>query len=231
MGSLTRLGIGLLRIEENIPTANRKPKLTREQKYSALFERIFMEAVGVPFHLVSLYFPQDMAAKFLERSSYLAIPRAEQLKHLPKSTVDILNKAIRSAYAAKGSKTPTGIIAKQIYERGKLTSMFAAARHEVAHVLRHDKKAQETAISGLTKILMPFNQRVWMASAGTLSLGVLISAFLSGYAMQWLNDHVVSKKIIPVLLQKLGIASDTPVRQVFMPGPIPTHEAQRTFRM
>jgi hypothetical protein len=124
-GVLTRVGIGMLRIEENFPIGNRKSQLTREQKYASLLERIFMEAIGVPFQVLTMYLLQDPVSKGLERSSFLKLPTAESLTRaeLPiRRHRKAITDAIQSIYNPNNLSRPKGIICNQVYEHSAMAA-------------------------------------------------------------------------------------------------------------
>ncbi len=232
-GILTRMGSGLLRIEENIPTANRKPLLTREEKYSSLFERIFMEPIGIIFQGLTLYFTQEGVSKALENSTFLKPPTAKSLHELPIAQRNYITKAIKTVYAPGPTTSPTGVIAKQIYDRTTALSKVGNVKRLVANYMgkRGINFLPQNVIDGVDKLLMGYQRKLWVASAATLGIGVLTSAICSGYILQWLNDHVISKKVNPLLLKKFGVTSTSPSQKVFLPGPLPVNVEQRTFRI
>lgn len=235
-GVLTRMGVGLLRIEENFPTARRKPQLTREQKFASFFERIFMEAIGVPFQVMTMYLLQEPMATLFEKSRFLQLPTSADFRKEPfnvRAHRHAIIDAIRSTYNPQGVGYPRGIIAKQIYERDAMLAKVGDVKRAYARAMgkRGIQEIPKEVIGSINRLLMGYHRRLWIASVVTLGVGILGSAVLSGYVLQWLNDYPVSKTIIPWFQRQFGISPKIPYRQVFLPGPLPADDAQRTFRL
>lgn len=232
-GALTRMGIGLLRMEENLPTAKRKPELPKDQKWASLFERIFIEGFGVPLHVLSVYLFQEPVAKLLEGSKHLRLPSAESLKGTSLSVPErkAIAEAMQQAYAQPGSRTPHGIIARQIYERQRHMASIGDIRRQVAKAITGQpqiEKLPSRVAAGLNTALMGFQRKLWVSSAATLGFGILSSAILTGYVLQWLNDYPVSKKAIPWLLRTFKLQDNVSAGQ--LPGASPqVPPTQTTF--
>jgi hypothetical protein len=221
---------GLLRIEENVPTENRKPQLSKEQKWASLCERIFMEAIGVPFHVLTLYFLQEPVSKLFERSPFLKPPKVTGLLGEAKVHQKAINTILRRAYAPNLASIPHGIVAKQIYNRADLVQKVANVRSLIAEKLGSAFTPQVKA--AVNASLMNYQRRLWVAAAATIGVGVVGAAWLSGYVLQLLNDTLVSKKVIPAILDWCGLSSGKkPKTEAFIPGPPPSEMQDKTFRM
>ncbi len=186
---ITRVIIGLLRVEENFPTAKRKPGLTKEQKYSSFFERIFVEFFGMASQILGLYFAQDAAAKLLSRFGSMT-----RVPGVGKCSSQELQKALA------GHLDPEllhNLVFTKIYEPGKLTN----AIHSVVEEL--GEKSGD-AIKAFAK----FDGKLQGAAMISLAIGVTASALTSGFLTQWLNDNVYSKHVVPKLLHLFHISSE-----------------------
>lgn len=210
---ITRMGIAFLRLEENIPTEKRKPHLTREQKYASFFERVFMEPIGVLVQALCIYALQDPIARIIERSRYLRLPfvqnlNSEALGKLSKLQRKAIDGAIKEVYAPGNLKTAKNILASQIFDRDRVSAKVGEVTRTVAQRLGKVKTGDlpKEVTQALSKLLMGYQRKLWWASAITLATGVISSAVLTGYVMQWANDNVVSKRIIPWVNRKLGIS-------------------------
>lgn len=203
---LTRVGIGALRIEENLPFASRKPEDTRYQRWSAFFQRVWIEMVGVPAQFLSLLLSQDAMAALTERTGFLRLPNAA--KALPGQAaheVAAIDAAIQSVY-----KSPVGLIAKQTFKRNDMNHHVALVKEAVSKTLGAGTiESLSPAIkANIDKVLIPFHKRLWWTSTLALSVGVLWSAYFSGAIFQWLNDNPISKKLIPRLTSMMGVEPD-----------------------
>ncbi len=222
---VTRFLIGLLRIEENIPTAKRKPQLSQEAKYTSFYERVFMEAFGVPFHVFNLYAFQDIFAKLFQ-DSFLKLPLNNLLnQNIPKPYRKTVENAMQEVY-----RSHKNLVARQVYG-GKLASgiplngAFGAVKRKLVDELKDPKLAQ-----GLDNLLVKYQRRIAFSSAGALALAVIISAYLSGYVLQWLNDNVVAKRVIPWVLKNTGVQQLPPNLPVQPAQNLPPL-AERTFKV
>lgn len=204
-GVATRMVIGLARIERNRPSQNQNPNLTRQQKFTALFERIFIEAIGVPAQVISMYAFQEGMAKLFEASKFLKLPFIPQNVRLPEVEKKALRHAIQSVYNPHHLQTSQGMINKALYNGSEMKLLATRTRKAAAEALPAGSKLSQKAIQALNEALTHYHRRVAISSASALGVGVVASAVLTGYFMQWFNDQVVSKRIIPNLLGKLGI--------------------------
>ena len=203
---LTRVGIGALRIEENLPIASRKPEDTRYQRWSSFLQRVWIEMVGVPAQFLSLLLSQDVMAALFERTGALRLPNAAKALHgQAPHEVAAIDAAIQSVY-----KSPVGLIAKQTFKRTEMNHHVALVKEAVAKTLGSGTiDALSPAVkANIDKILMPFHKRLWWTSTLALSVGVLWSAYFSGAIFQWLNDNPISKKLIPRMTSMMGIEPD-----------------------
>lgn len=220
----TRIGIGLLRLEENIPTAKRKPHLTKEQKYASFFERVFMEVFGVGLQVFSIYSLQEPVSRLFESVGYLRSPSIKNLessfaRNLTREQKNAINKAFHNVYASSVSKHPKGIIAKQIFHKNSVIAKPGEVKRIIAKLLGFNdiKSLPKHVLDASNRLIGGYHRKLWVASAVTLGTGVVASALLTGYLMQWLNDSVVAKKIIPWINQKIGISSSKPDNTALTP--------------
>lgn len=227
---LTRMGIGVLRIEENLPLAGRKPNMSREQKYASLFERIFVECFGVALHVLSIYGLQEPVSKLLERSKFLKPPDETVLKEITDPEVrQTVSRAFQRVYAPNKHGIPHGIVANQLYDQSKMVQKVARVKEFVGKSLGKGFTPEVRDI--VTKHLMSYQRKLWVGSVATLGAGILASAYLSGYVLQWLNDNPVSKVAIPAILRKMKIAPNVHIPEAYIAGPLPIDEDHRTFRI
>lgn len=217
--ALARMGTGLIRIGVNWHAARNNPRLSRQEKASSTLERVFMEGVGVPFHLSSLYFIQDVTAKLFERLGFLKRPTALGLSQLTAKQQQVINNVLAKKIFPENTPKPHGVIAQQIYHPDVFLKQAAEVKGELAKALRVKTLPQQVA-NNVEWLLKRYHTRLTMATAGTIGAAVLVSAYLSGYFMQWMNDTVIARRVIPWILRVTGISA-----------PSSQDQAERTFRI
>lgn len=199
---IARIGVAAIRVNENKPSKNENPELTKNEKKQALLERFFVEGIGTfLFTVVPLHLGQDLMNKAVEKTAKsLTIPQLRE--HRAVSTVEReqINQAILKVFGRQkeGEHTfvadSTGLISRMLFGKpitlpdGKKSSIRASLsnlRKELGNPLY--EKAMEH-LPELTKFSMHLNRY------GCLSLmtGVLFSATLGGVVTQRLNDTVVA---------------------------------------
>jgi hypothetical protein len=192
---LTRLGVSAIRIYLNYPRAsNQKTGESRQKQFSAFFERVFIEIFGVGVQTASLYITTDLVGKLLEGSRFLLPPVVRGLKNLSAPERKAMKDVIDKDYAS-------GIIKKQLFDPEDLVVTVNKLRKIVG-------VAKPKTLESLNKILMGYHHRLWITSAITLATGIISSAYFSGALTQSLNDNIVSEKMIPWLIRKLGLSDN-----------------------
>lgn len=220
----TRVLIGVARIGVENPYADFKHPLTQREKWRGFLERCFIEGVGIPIHFLMTYMSQDPIGNVLERF-FLKPPTLEKNAFgLAESQVKPLNDAIKAVYLHGGKEYPRGVISQQIFKDlrpGKLYDKFSELKNLV-------EKLSPAAKDGVMQHILNFEHKVNWFGAGTLFAGVVIGAVLSGYVLQWVNDKFVSPKILPWVMDTLGIPKDPekkspakPVESAVQPSPEP----------
>src|SRR5690606_15671729 len=71
---ITRLMVGLVRVNENKPSKLKDPELTPRDKKKAVWERAFVEIIGTLGYLLVLHGGQDLTAKIFEASNRYNVP-------------------------------------------------------------------------------------------------------------------------------------------------------------
>ncbi len=105
---LTRMVIGLMRINENRPVKNKDPNLTQNQKRQAFLERFFVEFGGTAAYIGALHLGQDVMAKVFEHTSSKLDLNALQLPYpephgcpphgLSRAEIDHINLGMKEVF-------------------------------------------------------------------------------------------------------------------------------------
>lgn len=188
---ITRFISGILRVEQNVPKAKRKPEHTQAEKYASLIERCFMELIGVPMHAICVYLFMEPFSALFERTA-LRLPNLAK-QFIPNHQTDVLNYLKGTIFGTKAH--PHGLIAEQMFKPLRL-------RNELAQIR---SKAPQALQEPLKKFLESFQKRLWVSSAAALFLGVLGSAFVTGYVLQKANDKLVATRLTPWMERKMGL--------------------------
>jgi len=199
---IARIGVAAIRVNENKPSKNENPELTRNEKRQALLERFFVEGVGTfLFTVVPLHLGQDLMNRAVEKTAKsLTIPQMREHRAVSIEEREKINQAILKVFGRQkeGEQAfvadSTGLISRMLFgkpitlpngKKGSVRASLSNLRKELGDPLYG--KAMEH-LPELTKFSMHLNRY------GCLSLmaGVLFSATLGGVVTQRLNDTVVA---------------------------------------
>jgi hypothetical protein len=227
----TRIGIGVVRILETYPTQGHNPRMNWVDKWRAFWERTFIEVVGVASQVLLLYAPLEAVGGLLE-SKLLGKALGKIAAQLPKNQQQAVNSLLQGAFNPYHAPYPKGIVAERLFKSQTFKEAATRVTDEIAKLLAGSPRKNQVLAE-----LLQFQKKVTFSAAGSLLLGVLSSAFLSGFALQWVNDNLFSPKVVPWLLRITGVTP--PVAQPLSPVPLPPAAmaaelpplSQRTFRM
>ena len=209
--TIARLGVAVIRVEENAPSKNTDDRSTPNQKRLAMMERFFVEIPGtLLFTLIPLHLGQDLAAKAFERfSKKLAIPYFHDLESLPaglqRHEAERINQAIVHVFGAhdasgKAILTPNGLIARMLFGEnipipGEKTASKPQTTQVKARLSTLKSELGEALYQKATKALPTleaFGLRLNRSSCWSILGGIVLSALFGGVVTQRLNDNVFS---------------------------------------
>jgi hypothetical protein len=221
---IARIGVAAIRVNENKPSKNENPELTRNEKRQALLERFFVEGVGTfLFTVVPLHLGQDLMNKAVEKTAKaLTIPQMREHRAVSTEEREQINQAILKVFGRQKegehgfTADSTGLISRMLFgkpitlpdgKKGSIRASLSSLRKELGDPLYG--KALEH-LPELTKFSMHLNRY------GCLSLmaGVLFSATLGGVVTQRLNDTVVAPAAKSWLNKQFPDGSKKPGRQL-----------------
>jgi len=206
---VTRLGVVGARLFVDHPANNKTDFYSREEKYNAFFERLDVELFGTIGYNLAIHLTMDAVAKLQE--SRLEIPAARGLH----ANVDIdrqLRNAFLDCYAGKAikGKRPgnTQLIYRAIFGDANRSSLKAAWK---IILNEHGYKGipRKEAITAAFSKVDPFIKALDKRCSGTWAAGIIMGALFGGVLLQWFNDNVYAKHVVPVLNRAMGITSDS----------------------
>ncbi|MBY0449383.1 MAG: hypothetical protein K2X01_01995 [Cyanobacteria bacterium] len=193
---LTRLCIAGARVWQNLPSKNHNPEYTTTDKYTALWERMFVEFFGTAGYMAAIHGGMDSVAKLFERSTGYQIPVVTKsiAKQLGKPLAAV-NQAIKETYG-EGSH---GLISRVLFKQGNLASL-----EKKLGISLSDAKAK-----GLKDLFEPFARKINRAASLSTLSGVLTGALFGGFVIQILNDRIFAPFIAPAINNLFAIGGNS----------------------
>ncbi|MBX2861228.1 MAG: hypothetical protein KTR14_08330 [Vampirovibrio sp.] len=216
---INRIATGGLRAVENMPGRMADPMRSDLDKVKAAWERVFVEIFGITVFILSMYMGMDATGRLLNR--FVSHPKlqfdasANQAKlesHLKDlnglSREGLLQKA--QAVADKtfcGKKGAPEIVRALTKDKASLITF----QKNLLDALSNDKTVQGTSdqltkvaqevakTPSLSKFVSHYNK---MVTTAMLSGILLISPFMGGGLIQWLNDRMFSPWMDRVLRKR-----------------------------
>jgi hypothetical protein len=199
---IARLGVAVIRVNENKPSKNNNPQLTQNQKRQSVIERAFVELVGtLLFTVLPLHIAQDAINHFLEKNSKsLQIPQMDDSHPVPAAEREKINQAILKIYGPQKkdlsgfTHDSQGIIFRMLY--GKQVTSPSEKSTVIRATLSRLRQELGDGLYGKMMTHLPemekFTMRLNRYSCLSLFGSVLFSAFFGGVVTQRMNDNVVA---------------------------------------
>lgn len=205
---LTRLGVAGARVWQSEPSKNHNPDYSEAEKYSALWERFFVEIFGTIGYMVAIHSGMDLFANFTEQK--LKIPEFKYGRDkLPgfgdkktEALFNQINQAIRDVYG----ESENGVIKRSIFEGASRKKLFG--RLKELGIDLENSVIKKQVLNKLDHYIMKVNRHC----AYTCGAGILLGALFGGVVIQFANDRIFAPYVVPFINKILGIG-DKP-RQV-----------------
>ena len=193
---LTRLCIAGARVWQNLPSKNHNPEYTSTDKYTALWERMFVEFFGTAGYMAAIHGGMDAVAKLFERSTGYQIPVVSKsiAKQLGKP-LEKIQQAVKETYG-EGSH---GLVSRVLFKQGNLASL-----EKKLGISLNDPVAK-----GLKDLFEPFARKINRAASLSTLSGVLTGALFGGFVIQILNDRIFAPFIAPAINNLFAIGGNS----------------------
>lgn len=239
-GIMTRFLVGTARVYINRPVDNRKVELTRSQKYQSFFERFFVEIIGIPLQVMTMFATQEGVSRLYKRSGYVGIPSLKQIAKEAAELETTMKKpgifapqhfeAIQNAIKEEMRRVVSPI-AHKIYSPDRMrTSLQKVPLTMLSAIKTFPKEGADLKqVKELAEFVIErYTSRLRVGSAVTMVGGILAGAIVGGYFIQWMNDNLFSTKIVPKMLKSIGILPNEPGKTVYVKHHVPSIN-ERTF--
>lgn len=217
---LTRLGIAGVRVWQNEPSKNHNPEYSKVDKYSALWERIFVEFIGTGGYMLTIHAGMDVFANFIEQKLKLPLFKKGRDK-LPgfsdkqtQATFHKVNRALKDVYG----ESERGIIKRSIFDGASRKRLFDQLKK--AHVDVENPIIQKHVVNKLDDYIMKLNKHC----AYTWGVGILLGALFGGVVIQFVNDRIFAPYVVPFINNVLGI-SDKPRQVIYENNPFVSYNS------
>lgn len=164
--------------------------MTPVEKKKAFAERCFVELFGTAAYITLLHLGQDLAAKPLEswQKNLVKISRDEAVREVRNGNFKYDAETFAKFFDEVYGDETKGLIARIGYGEKKSNGQYVQAlRRTLCEKLNVSPKR---ATEELPKALSGnFRAKANLISYLAILFGVLLSTFLGGYGIQWLNDH------------------------------------------
>ncbi len=219
---ITRLTVAGIRVWENQPEKNNNPEYNKVDKFSTLWERIFIEIFGTVGYMITMHVAWDMMANLYERNlklplmetagkikSFVGMTEAESLDIAQK-----VNKALKEVYGE--SEKGVGLIDRAIFgpspnkqaTRKNLLNAFERLNIKNPEVIK-EIMGELKASGTIENFISELNKKC----TKTMIVGVLLGAIFGGVVIQYVNDRLFSPYFVPFVNKILGVSNKP--RQIF----------------
>lgn len=207
--------VGATRIVADAPIINPN-NISKRDKWRTMLERFFMDALGTTGGFVVLQAAQD---GFDALYSGMHAGHPETLLHrLPKEHQGPILEALKQTFGFKDVEKPGRLLYQTLYKGANL--------HQFTEVLKKNGHADLVKLINPGSLKLPANETGKLVQqffkhhgnwgVGAVLTGVAANTLIAGILWQYLNDNWFRKKVVPKLLDKMGIP-ETPM----LPGQLP----------